>query len=468
MNKAIINVKSISSLLLIALLIVFISEKLFLMILFAAVFILAIKVMNKNAFVFLIIIALLTLTSTINPSIRLGIQLSSIIILFYFFLKTFGLEFQKYPKIPKELSLLITSIILSMLIAALFSKYTYLSGQQIIRLAMFLIIIYLIFSTISNNKDLRNLLFTLIVIGLIYSYFIFQELANNNFNFIELNLSHLEKLSGSFINMNSFGSFYVIIISLLASFIIGKNEKAVRWSLLFIVLIFLTGLFIANSRAAILALFISSLFITYNLNKKLFKGILILSLASPLLLLIENVREFSDVYFRLEKISTGRDVIFDSIFNVIKNNPILGVGPGASKQEIYSNLSIMLGSPAENLLSFHYNQIEFGHAHNFYLFFWSDLGLFGLFTSLLLPFVYFNLCHKAIKKTKSLNSDYYLISIGITAAGLGLFIRGFFEWGNLISYGTLNLDLPFWLLLCFLVYIINSDTAKNGKIFSRQ
>ena len=101
----------------------------------------------------------------------------------------------------------------------------------------------------------------------------------------------------------------------------------------------------------------------------------------------------------------------------------------------------MLGSYAEKFIYFHFNEIEFGHAHNFYLFFWSDLGILGLFTSILLPILFFKLGKKAVKKTKEINNNYYLLSLGIIAAGIGLFIRALFEWGNLISYGSIKIDL---------------------------
>ena len=58
-----------------------------------------------------------------------------------------------------------------------------------------------------------------------------------------------------------------------------------------------------------------------------------------------------------------------------------------------------------------------------------------------------------MKKFKGLSNEYYWLTVGITAAGIGLFIRGFFEWGNLISYGTLGTDLPFWLIFIILIYL---------------
>ena len=427
--------------------------------------VLLLRISNKNIFIFLIIVSLLTLTSTLNVSIRTVIQVVSIFTLFYFFFREHGFDFSNYPKIPRELIVLLFFIFISMLISTIFSNYFLLGVQQIIRLVVFLIIIYFIFSLTQDNSDVKFLLFALIAVGFIYSIIIFLELAKNNFNFIEMNLSQLEKMSNKYINMNSFGAFFIIIISMVFSFFLGRKEKLIKWNLSFFLCILFAGLFITNSRAAILAVVFSSIFLLYNLNKKLLKRMLLLTLLILPILFIQSISNFIDVYFRLERLSTGRDVIFDVIYNVIKNNPILGVGPAATKYALYPNLDFMLGSPAEKFLAFHYDEIEFGHAHNFYLFFWSDLGVLGLFTSILLPIVFFKMCYKAIKKTKNINLDFYLLSIGITAAGLGLFIRGFFEWGNLISYGTIGIDLPFWILLVILSYINLNKINYLDKIF---
>ncbi|MEO8398799.1 MAG: O-antigen ligase family protein [Ignavibacteriaceae bacterium] len=422
------------------------------------------QIYGEKTFVFISIISFLTLTSSLSVELRTAVQVFNILILFYLFFKNYGLDFKTYPKIPKELAILLFFVFLSMFTATFFSYYIFLGIQQIIRLVIFLAIIYFIYSLTKTNADIRLLLFSLITVGIIYSFTLFGELAENNFSFIQLNLSQLEKVSSDYINMNSFGSFFLIIISIVLSFYLSVKENYIKW-LLLISLFFLTlSLFITNSRAAILSVAVSSVFIFYNLNKRLLKKMIIAGLLVVPLFFINPISDFIDIYFRLERLSTGRDVIFDVIYNVIKDNIILGVGPAATKYALYPHLDFMLGSPAERFIAFHYNEIEFGHAHNFYLFFWSDLGLLGLFTSILLPVLFFKLCSKAIKKTKNLDTDYYLVSLGITAAGIGLFIRGFFEWGNLISYGTIGIDLPFWILLIILSYINQNKINETDRI----
>ena len=231
--------------------------------------------------------------------------------------------------------------------------------------------------------------------------------------------------------------------------------------------IFIVGLFITNSRAAILAALFSSVFILYHLNKKILKYVGILMVICLPLLFVPEVQLFIGLYFRTENLSSGRNFIMETISKVILSNPVIGYGPAATKYAIYPNIPFMLGSPAEKFILFHYNEIQFGHAHNFYLFFWSDMGLLGLFTSLFLPVVYFKLCSQALKKAKELhNLEYQYLVLSLTGAGIGLFFRGLFEWGNLISYGTINGDLPFWIIFSIIILLNMNTISPSGKIFS--
>ena len=350
-----------------------------------------VQIYGEKTFIFISILSFLTLTSSLSVELRTTVQVFNILILFYLFFKHYGLGINKYPRIPRELGFLLAFIFFSMFTATFFSHYIFLGIQQIIRLTIFLAIIYFLYSLTKTGDDVRLLFFSLITVGIIYSITLFGELARNDFNFIQLNLSQLDKVSGKYINMNAFGSFFIIIISIILSYFLAVKERQKKWLLAIFLTIFLVALFITNSRAAILGIAIASIFILYNLNRKLLKILFLVVLCIIPFLFIHPISDFIDVYFRLERLTTGRDAILDVTYRIIKDNIILGVGPAATKFEMYPHMNYMLGSIAEKFLAFHYNEIEFGHAHNFYLFFWSDLGLLGLFTSILLPIIFFKI-----------------------------------------------------------------------------
>lgn len=423
---------------------------------------------GENTFIFFSIVSLLTLTNSIDQHLRIYIQLLNLIILFYLFLKNYGLKVSQYPTIPNLLKILIFFIYLSMFFSTLFSQYPVLGLVQILRMSVFFLITYFIYSLLRRDSDIRILLISLITIGIIYSFVMFSELANDNFNFVNLNLHRIQKVSVDYLNWNTIGSFIIVIFPILFSFYLG-NKKAITKKILIILLIILgLGLFIANSRAAILGVFISCSYLLFNLNKKVFKISAIIFLIMISSLLISPVSDFIDIYLRLDRLTSGRDVIWSVITNIIKDNPFLGSGPAATKYSFYNHLTVLLGSPEEKLLSYHYGEIEFGHAHNFYLFFWSDLGLLGLFTSILLPYIFFKLGFLNFRKLKTTENEYYYLNLGIIASGIGLFIRAIFEWSSLISYGTITLDLPFWILIMILCYInnnLNVLSRNNSLLF---
>lgn len=420
-------------------------------------------VAGEKFLIFLAIVSFLTLTSTISVALRTMVQVFNVILLFYLFIKKYGLNLSAYPKIPKQIILLLSFVVISMLIATLFSNYMIIGIEQIVRTAIFFIIVYFIYSLIENQNDIRLVLYALAVVAIIYVVTLFMGFAKNNFDLVQMNIDKVAKVSNDYLNMNALGSFFVIVIPIALSYFLDLKKGKTKSFLLFFLILTLFGLMISNSRAAILAVTIESVFLLYNLNKKFLKIFLILGVLLIPILFINPFAEYIDLYFRFKKLSTGRDVIWSVISNIIKDNFLLGVGPAATKYFLFPHSDYLIASHQAHFLLFHYNEIEFGHAHNFYLFFWSDLGILGLFTSLLLPYTYLKMGLSTIKENKNINRDHYLLTLGLVAAGMGLFIRAFFEWGNLISYGTLGTDLPFWLVFIILIYLF-IHKGENSKI----
>lgn len=420
---------------------------------FIPMFVFIALMFSEKIFVFISIASFLVLTSTINVELRLIVQVLNILILSYLFIKTNGLNFNNYPEIPSIVRKFLLLLYISMVISTIFSNHILLGIKEIVRLSIFLLIIYSFFGLLKSHRDVRLFTYALFFSGLVYFFNVFYGFAQNDFNFFSMNLEQIIKPKGDYINLNSIGSFFVIIISLLFGYLIPIKNKKMKFYLVLLISIYISGLLITNSRAAILSTIISSLFIVYFYNKKIFyRTIFVFSISIPFLF-ISPLNKYIDLYLRIDRLTSGRNWIWDTVFNVIKNNPILGVGPAGTKYEMYKNIPFMLGTHAEKFILFHYNEIEFGHAHNFYLFFFSDMGILGLITSLMLPYVFIWMGFQTMKKFKGFSNEYYWLTVGITAAGIGLFIRGFFEWGNLISYGTLGKDLPFWLIFIILIYL---------------
>lgn len=417
---------------------------------------------------FLIIIsfvALITLTSGLGEGQRLIVQVLTITFLLFSFFSTYGLNFGQYPKVPLTILLLVSYIIFAVIFSLFFTDYFKLGLYQLIRSLIFFSIIYLYYSLLKDKADIRYFLYAMFLGAVFYFIIIFYEVVKADFDIIYMNQNLIFEEGNSFIHRNAIGGFFSITILLSMAYLIssGTYHKSKKYIYLFISFLFL-GLILTNSRAAILSILIGVIYILFKENKKLLLYLFIIILLILPLLWIKSIADTVDLYFRLERISTGRDFILETVFNIISKNPLIGTGPAATKFEFYNNLPYLIGSPQELFLRRMSEQIEFGQAHNFYFFLYTDLGLLGFIASLLIVFVFLKTGNQLMRETKKTNDAVYPLILGIQGAGIALFIRGLFEWAGIFSYGTLTYDLPFWWIFSLLIFLYRKIIMEKQKI----
>ncbi|MGE5795358.1 MAG: hypothetical protein ACM34N_01170, partial [Ignavibacteria bacterium] len=69
---------------------------------------------------------------------------------------------------------------------------------------------------------------------------------------------------------------------------------------------------------------------------------------------------------------------------------------------------------------------------------------------------FFEIANKTINIYKAGKSIYFYLAVGITAAGVGLFVRGMFEGIGILTYGWIKVDLPFWLIFALLIFLFQN------------
>ena len=157
--------------------------------------------------------------------------------------------------------------------------------------------------------------------------------------------------------------------------------------------------------------------------------------------------------FRLSEGVSQRDYLWQLAFNIISANPLIGIGPGAYSFEMFNYFPILLNSYEGQLfIELQKNSLGFNGSHNFYLALFSDLGVLGLLVSFLLPYVFLKIAKKTLKLSKMLKCKEYKIILGLTAIGIGMFVRGLFEGISLITYGWITVDMPFWIIFLLLIH----------------
>jgi O-antigen ligase len=441
--------------------ILFFSE-LFIPVFVCLIFLFTYKMYGYRAVLFTVIVSSLVLTSTISEKLRLAVQLVILFSLILMVIKKNGLNFSNYAKLPKLFSTFLILYYCAMFISTLLSANPEFSLQQILRQSTFFFIVYALYNLIEDKRDVQVIIGALVFSGFIYIVSYFFYLYQMNFDIIDLSISQFNKAQSGYIDNNNMASLFLIIFSLIVTFLFKYKKGKVFNILVVCLLVTLIAIFFINSRAAYISIFFSMFFLFYNLNRKYLRYLLYLVIFSAGLLLVPVVNNFIQFYFRFESVTTGRDWITEIIWVIIKDNFIFGYGPGGTKPLLYTYLPYMLGGHEEYFLSIHWDIIDFGHAHNFYLYFLSDLGILGLFVSLFLPYTFFKIGFTIIKKLKTDGYYYYLV-IAIMSAGVGLFVRGIFEWSNILSYGTLTNDLPFWLFIALLIFIYNKVSSQSVK-----
>jgi O-antigen ligase len=416
---------------------------------------------GKKFLYYFILLSFLTLTNTINTGLRQILQIFGLCLLFYFFIKDNGFNFNKYPRIPESVLFFFFLLYCSFTLSMVFSNYKIIGYEQIIRTTIFFLLIYFLYSALFYGIKIELYLNIILIAALIYFIYIIYNFGESGFSLFRVELNQVNRTSVDYIHPNALTFMIVISSLLLMPFLFDTNNKKL---IIFYLILFFIALIVANSREAFVCYLGGVLFIYYRQNKKILKWIITGVVLFFSMAFIEPFAIIFQVYFRLEKVLTGRNEIMYTVMQIIQNHFFVGVGPGGTKYELYKNLPYMLGSPQESLINRVMNQIEFGHAHNFYLFLFSDMGLLGLLTSIMLPVIFFRNCLSALKSYQNKNLRVYLLIIGITASGIALFLRGMFEWSNILSYGTITADLPFWILFVIIIYLNKRGDIELEKL----
>ncbi|MHB1688489.1 MAG: O-antigen ligase family protein [Ignavibacteriaceae bacterium] len=243
-----------------------------------------------------------------------------------------------------------------------------------------------------------------------------------------------------------------------------ENKKRI---LLIVTLFFqVIALLLTNSRAAFLAVFISSIFILVKLDKKLFKKIVyyFLGISALIISLFPNVIDIIGTFIRAGRVlENTRYYLWDIALGIIRDNPIFGCGPGMFKYYMYKYLPVMLGSWTESQIYRVYKEAGTGHAHNFFLYRTSEGGILGFIGAAALIIIFFYLSIKVLQVVKH-NKDWFIILTAVIGSGLGLFIRSFFESTGLLTNGWITRDLPFWLLFIIVIFLYQNLIIFKKKI----
>lgn len=414
---------------------------------------------------FSILLFLVFIGEGIGPTFRLIFQITALSLILFLFLKKYGFEFESFPKVPKQFILLILFLYAAIFISSFFSKYSGASIGLIFRLTAFLFIVYLFYGQLNSSHSTKVILISLFSASAIMAVAVFYDFFVNGISLINF-ISVSYRASGIISNFNATSGFFAITIPITFALLFSSIEKSKKILLTAFLFVQVFGVLFTGSRSAYLAIFASTVIILYNFDKKLLKKVAVVSIIVVLILiLIEPVRDFVTMFFRIERGVTSRDKLWEISLSMIKENFLFGIGPGSYKYEMFNYFPVIIDSFQGKLLMTLFDYTDGRNvSHNFYLTLFSDLGILGFVFSILFPLLIFSFLKKIIKHLKEIKETEYFIFVGIAGTVGGMFIRGFFEGINLMSYGAIYVDLPLWLLISITLYYYNKLFNNQKKI----
>jgi O-antigen ligase len=131
-----------------------------------------------------------------------------------------------------------------------------------------------------------------------------------------------------------------------------------------------------------------------------------------------------------------RQFLWRSVYDIIKERPVTGTGPGGFEQAVYEK--ILKYSQEKPALWFGYEIIQRGHAHNDYLHQWAVSGIAALILYITFMLMLFN---SALKKAPDFSEEFWKWGPFV------IIIAGFFQC-YFLSDETL---LPFWIFTGLLI-----------------
>lgn len=385
---------------------------------------------------------LVGLTAQLSPEYHhlFSYGLTGVMILNWLFFKIYTKE--SLTTINRSVLYLIIFYIGWNFISALFSEYTFHGVFIIIRIMTFFVIVLIYYDWLRNLKRINTVINTIIYIGVFSASFVILEFLQSGVIFNE---SGPVRYSGIFTGVNALGFVLAISISfsLLNTIIYFPKKKGIFFLLIFIFTGF--ALFLTFSRSAWLLFVVSAIIITYY-HKSTRPIIIISFIIIGMMFFSENFRELIAFFLRLERSISYRDIIWQAAVDIIKDHPLVGVGPDSIREYIVHYSGINPNTWLGGIIKFAKN-----NAHNFYLTMGAELGVVGILIAVS-TIILFNIhFFKTLSVYKVGNNKSLIITIG--AIVMGLVVRSFFEGNGFLTNGWLSFDLYFWLLFIIILRI---------------
>jgi O-antigen ligase len=421
-------------------------------------------IFSERFIIALILITLFTLVGELNQSLRAVVHLIDFTLLGILFLKRFGLNFKEYRLIPKSMVYFLLLYFSVMIMSSAMSSYPFAGIGIISEQIAFFIIVYVFYSIINDERDINNYLIAIMVVSFVLVTVSLIQLFSTNFNLLDIIAKDRIRISVLITNAEASSNFYLISFPFLIVLFLAKKQSFNRNLIVAFAIYLSFGLSLAMSRSAILGITLSTAIIFFILRRRRFYQFVCTLIAiSILFVFIKPLNETLSLFLRIDSGLSERERVWDMSLNIIRDHPLFGLGPGAYKYEFYNYFPYMLNDWWGKLLIYYHElSNEENFSHNYFLVLFTEMGILGLITAIILPIIYFRIGIKTlIKYRNGLTENYYLI-VALFAIGTSIIARNFFNSIGLLYLGGLTGDLPFWLIFSSLIYFYKLPMTKSS------
>jgi putative inorganic carbon (HCO3(-)) transporter len=348
--------------------------------------------------------------------------------------------------------------------SSVMSSYPFAGIGIITQQLAFFIIAYVLYSLINDERDINNYLIAIMIVSSVLVTVSLIFLFSSSFSLLDIITKNRIRISALITNAEASTNFYLISFPFLIALFLIKKKILDRILILLFATYLSFGLSLAMSRSAILGIAVSTAIIIYTLRRKRFYQLVFVFIGLGILFLFyEPLNETLTLFLRIEEGMSARDHIWSMSLNIIQDHPVFGIGPGAYKYEVFNYFPFMLDEWYGKLMIYFYNITEgVNFSHNYFLVLFTEMGIFGLITAIVLPIIYFRIGIKTIKRYRTESEEKYYLIIALFAIGTSVIFRNFFNSIGLLYLGGLTGDLPFWLIFSSLVYFYRAPLVDNS------
>ena len=383
--------------------------------------------MKKILQIFIISLPLVISFSNLDPTLSIRILFLSIFISIVLLVLLFSKDGIDMQIVKHPFSIIYLLLICSYVISSYINGFTP-DGKTII-IKLYLFYVFLLFVLHLFRKfGIEFILKPILYFSLIVSFLYFVQVIDFYLNIFGFNLekTNLEfnKLSSTMANRNLMASVQFLCFPFIL-YLYTISNKLFKTLCVVAVFLFVSSLVLSQTRAVIAAIFvfcfIMMLFNRSFLNKKHYIYIfltVILFLGSSFFLLKQSNRYELFVQKTKDLVNfseSGRYKLYNSTFQMIKDKPIIGIGAGNWKVEVW-NYGLYKDNMGKSFAQ---------RPHNDFLWTWSEGGILAMISYLLLFLII--LRESYLRYINSEGKERFLYSL-LFSVTVGYFIISFFDF----------------------------------------